>query len=123
MARVELTDDAKDDIRGLDGSVKARVLKDLQKLKTSPADRGEPLGSRDTGNLTGLRKLKVGPKKGYRAVYAAEGDTLAIVMVVAARSESECYQVALARIRLLADTEQRSEMAELLMSMIGERPK
>jgi mRNA interferase RelE/StbE len=64
MARVELTDDAKDDIRGLDGSVKARVLKDLKKLETSPADRGQPLGSRDTGNLTGLRKLYVGPKKG-----------------------------------------------------------
>lgn len=60
MARVELTDDAKDDIRGLDGSVKARVLKDLQKLNTSAADRGEPLGSRSSGNLTGLRKLPVG---------------------------------------------------------------
>jgi mRNA interferase RelE/StbE len=120
MARVELTDDAKDDIRGLDGSVKARVLRDLHKLKTLPADRGERLGSRDKGNLTGLRKLKVGPKKGYRAVFAARGDDIAIVMVVAARSESECYQVALTRIQLLANTEQRSEMAELLMSMIGE---
>jgi mRNA interferase RelE/StbE len=94
MARVELTDDAKDDIRGLDGSVKARVLKDLQKLKTSPADRGEPLGARHTGNLTGLRKLPIGPKKGYRAVFAADGDVIAIVIVIAARSESECYELA-----------------------------
>jgi mRNA interferase RelE/StbE len=119
MARVELTDDAKDDIRGLDGSVKARVLKDLKKLETSPADRGQPLGSRDTGNLTGLRKLYVGPKKGYRAVFAAEEDVLAIVMVVAARSESECYELAVTRMRLLADSDQRTEMANLLMSIIG----
>jgi mRNA interferase RelE/StbE len=119
MARVELTDDAKDDIRGLDGSVKARVLKDLQKLKTSPADPGEPLGSRDTGNLTGLRKLSVGPKKGFRAVFAADGDVLAIVVVIAARSESECYQLAVARMRLIADTEQQSEMTRMLNSIIG----
>lgn len=119
MARVELTDDAKDDIRSLDGSVKARVLKDLQKLKTSPADRGEPLGSRDTGNLTGLRKLPVGPKKGYRAVFAADGDVLAIVVVIAARSESECYQLAVTRMRLIADTEQQSEMTSMLLSIMG----
>ncbi len=119
MARVLLTDDAKDDIRALDGSVQPRVLKDLKKLETSPADRGQPLGSHNTGDLTGLRKLKVGPRKGYRAVFAAEGDDIAIVMVVAARSESECYQLAMTRIRLLADTEQRSEVAELLMSIMG----
>lgn len=119
MARVVLTDDAKDDIRCFDGSVKARVLKDLKKLEISPADRGQPLGSRNAGNLAGLRKLKVGPNKGYRAVFAAEGDDIAIVMVVAARSESDCYQLALTRIRLLADTQQRSEVAELLMSIMG----
>jgi mRNA interferase RelE/StbE len=118
MARVELTDDAKDDIRGLDGSVKARVLKDLTKLEISPSERGQPLGSRDTGNLTGLRKLYVGPRKGYRAVFATEGDAIAIVMVVAARSESECYELAVTRIRLLADAGQRSEVAALLNEMI-----
>jgi mRNA interferase RelE/StbE len=119
MARVALTDDAKDDIRGLDGSVRARVLKDLKKLETSPADRGQALGSHNMGNLTGLRKLKVGPNKGYRAVFAAEGDDLAIVMVVGARSESECYEVALTRIQLLANAAQRNEVAELLVSIIG----
>ncbi len=118
MARVLLTDDAKDDIRGLDGSVTARVAKDLKKLETSPAERGQPLGSHSTGNLTGLRKLKVGPDKGYRAVFAAEGNDIAIVMVVAARSESECYQLALTRIQLLADADQLDEVAGLLNEMI-----
>ncbi len=119
MAEVILTDDAKDDIRGLDGSVRPRILRDLAKLETSPADRGEPLGSRGTGNLTGLRKLYVGPKKGYRAVFAAEGDTLAVVMVVAARTDSQCYQLALTRIQLIADEDQRDEAAQLLLSLIG----
>jgi mRNA interferase RelE/StbE len=118
MARVELTDDAKDDIRGLDGSVRARVLKDLQKLKTSPADRGEPLGSRGSGNLTGLQKLPVGPKKGYRAVFAADGDTLAVVVVIAARRNEECYDLALARMRLISDEEKQTEMAKLLLSIV-----
>jgi mRNA interferase RelE/StbE len=118
VARVELTDDAKDDIRGLDGSVRTRVLKDLKKLETSPSDRGQPLGSRDIGNLTGLRKLYVGPRKGYRAVFATKGDATALVMVVAARSESECYELAMTRIRLLADAGQRSEVAALLTEMI-----
>jgi mRNA interferase RelE/StbE len=120
MARVELTDDAKDDVRGFDKSVQARVLKDLKKLESCPSDRGQPLGSNPSGNLTGLRKLRVGPKQAYRAVFAAEGDNLAVVMVVAERADSKCYQLALARLRLLADTSARSEATKLLLSIIGE---
>lgn len=119
MARVELTDDAKDDIRGLDRSVAARVLKDLKKLETSPASRGAPLGNRATGDLSGLRKLRVGPRNAYRAVFAAEGDHLAVVMVVAARADAECYEMAVARLALLAGDERHSEMARLLISIIG----
>lgn len=118
MARVMLTDDAKDDIRSLDRSVSTRILKDLGKLKTSPAARGAPLGSRNKGNLSGLRKLPVGPRKGYRAVFVADGDTFAVVVVVAARADDECYELALARMRLLADSEdseQQTEMARMLM--------
>lgn len=121
MARVELTDDAKDDIRGLDRSVKARVLKDLLKLETCSAHRGAPLGSHATGDLAGLRKLCIGPKKAYRALFTADGDAIAIVMVVAARSEAECYELALARMRLLADAEQQSEMTTMLMTIMGSR--
>lgn len=121
MARVELTDDVKDDIRGLDGSVRARVIKDLLKLETSPAERGDPLGSRPNGNLTGLRKLRVGPNKAYRAVYAADGDVLAIVIVVAARSESQCYDLALARLRLLSTTEEQTDLTRMLKGFIESR--
>lgn len=120
MARVELTDDAKDDIRGMDRSVSARILKDLIKLENSPADRGVPLGSRAKGNLTGLRKLPVGPRKGYRAVFAVDGDTVAIVIVIAARADAECYELALSRMRLLADAMQQTDVTRLLMKIVGE---
>jgi mRNA interferase RelE/StbE len=119
MARVLLTGDAKDDIRGLDNSVRARVAKDLQKLKTSPSSRGEPLGSKGTGNLTGLRKMYVGPNKEYRAVFAAEGDEIAVVMVVATRADAECYELALARVHLMSNEKQQTEMTALLISIIG----
>lgn len=119
MARVVLTDDAKDDLRGLDKSVALRVYKDLQKLKTSPSDRGAPLGSRSAANLTGFRKMAVGPNRAYRAVFTAEGDELALVMVVAARADAECYEMAKARLTLMSDQDKRSEMAELLMSIMG----
>ena len=114
MARVELTDDAKDDLRNLDGSVTARVLKDLKKLESNPALRGEPLGVRKTGDLTGFRKLYVGPKKGYRAVFAADGDTLAVVLVIAEREDQLCYEMAVARIQLIASDAQRADVAKLL---------
>ncbi|UVO13794.1 type II toxin-antitoxin system RelE/ParE family toxin [Mycobacterium sp. SVM_VP21] len=119
MARVQLTDDAKDDIRGLDGSVRTQVLKDLKKLEVAPSQRGGPLGSRNSGNLTGLRKLYVGPNNGYRAVFAAEGDNLAVVMVVAARADAECYEMAVARLMLMSDQSQQNEMVSLLKSIMG----
>ena len=118
MARVELTDDAKDDIRALDGSVRKRVLKDILKLVDQPSLRGAPLGSHNSGNLTGFRKLYVGPKHAYRVVFATEGDTLAIVMVVAEREDQACYELALARVRMLSDAEQKDEVVTLLKSLV-----
>lgn len=114
MAPVLLTDDAKDDIRALDGSVRARIAKDLKKLENSPSQRGEPLGSQQSGNLTSFRKMYVGPKKGYRAVFLPDGDQLSVVLVVAEREDQQCYEMAVARIRLLSSTSQRAEVVQLL---------
>lgn len=119
MARVDLTDDAKDDLRSLDRSVANRVLKDLEKLKTSPASRGDRLGSRNTGDLTGLRRRCIGPKKGDRAGLVASGNTIAVVVVIATRSESEGYELALARIRLVTAGDLSTAMASLLASILG----
>ena len=121
MARLRFTDDAKDDIRGLDRSVQVRILKDLEKLKDSPADRGQPLRShRATGNLSGLRKLRVGPKRSYRAVYLADRDELAVVMVVAERSDAQCYALARTRLDLLPDAPGVAGLREFLREMLGE---
>ena len=121
MARLQFTDDAKDDIRALDRSVQARVLKDLEKLKHSPVDRGGPLGARQyTGNLSGLRKLRVGPKDAYRAVYFADGDDLAIVMVVAARSDAHCYQLARTRLELMPDAPGVDGLRAFLLEMVSD---
>ncbi len=51
MARVEVTSDAAEDIRELDGSERKAVLKALVKLGTEPDKRGQPLGSRAGGTL------------------------------------------------------------------------
>lgn len=103
MARVEFTDDAREDLRDLDGSSRSIVFKALLKLRDQPEQRGQPLGSRARGNLTGLRKLVIG-NRDYRAVYqvTAAGD-VAIVIVVAKRAESEVYELAIARMRLSTD--------------------
>lgn len=113
-------DDALDDLALLDGSARKRVLADLQKLETEPAQRGLPLGSRRSGNLTGLRKLPCGPRKAYRAVFAVRADgKLSIVMVVAERSDDECYEMARARLELVKVAPQYDPMVEQLKEILG----
>lgn len=102
MANVVLTDEAKDDLRALDGAQRKVVVKALAKLRQSPEQRGEPLGSRSSGNLTGLRKLVVGDRQ-YRVVYEVQADnTVCVVWVIGSRVDAECYDEALARIELYA---------------------
>src|SRR5665647_2797682 len=82
MAKVLLTDDALEDLRGLGGSARKLVIKALGKLRDSPELRGAPLGSRRTGNLTGFRKVVVGDRQ-YRIVYRVEDDgTICVVWVM-----------------------------------------
>jgi len=102
-AKVVLTDEAREDIRALDGAARRIVVKALAKLQTDPELRGAPLGSKKTGDLTGFRKLVVGDRT-YRIVYRVEADgTVAVVFVVAGRADDEVYRLALARIQLYTD--------------------
>ncbi|THJ68436.1 type II toxin-antitoxin system RelE/ParE family toxin [Arthrobacter echini] len=99
MASVQLTDDAREDLLGLDGSARKIVLKTLLKLEDQPESRGQPLGSRKTGNLTGLRKLVVGDRD-YRIVYRVEDDgTVWVIWVIGRRADDEVYALALARLK------------------------
>jgi mRNA interferase RelE/StbE len=45
MARVKLTEDAREDLRDLDGSARTLVFKVLKKLESEPEKRGTPLGT------------------------------------------------------------------------------
>ena len=113
MARVELTDDAIEDIRDLDGSARKIVLKALKKLEQEPDQRGLPLGNNPRGNLTGLRKLVIGDRD-YRAVYRVDDNgEVVIVIVVARRADQEVYDLAIARLQTSEDEELRRIAAGL----------
>jgi mRNA interferase RelE/StbE len=110
MARVVLLSDAKEDIAGLDGSARRRVFRKLVALQTSPEQQGQPLG----GQLTGFRELAVAGRQN-RIVYRIEpsGDVV-VVWVVGSRVDSECYDLAAARLALYADGEMAGKVRGLL---------
>ena len=113
MARVQLTDEAVEDLADLDGSPRRAVFKALKKLQTEPEQRGAPLGRRSGGNLTTFRKLVVG-NRDYRIVYRVEPDgSVVVVWVIARRSDDEVYQLAVSRLRLHTSTAAQEFVAVL----------
>jgi mRNA interferase RelE/StbE len=114
MARVQLTSDAREDLRDLDGSARKAVLKAISKLRDEPEKRGEPLGSRQSGDLTTFRKLVVGDRD-YRIVYRVQPDqTVVVVWVIGHRADNDCYEIALTRLRMHSD-QQLAAAAEHLL--------
>lgn len=104
MARVQLSEEARDDFHDLDGSSQWIVAKALKKLETDPHLRGQPLGSRASGDLTTFRKLVVG-NRDHRIVYRIDPDgTVVVVWVIARRADAEAYELAMSRIRLHTNT-------------------
>jgi mRNA interferase RelE/StbE len=114
VARVRLTDDAREDLRDLDGAAQRLVLKGLKKLESEPEKRGAPLGSRNDGNLTTFRKLVVG-NRNYRIVYQVEpnGDVV-VVWVIGRRADAEVYQLAVSRLRMYPDRRVAQEVEQLM---------
>jgi mRNA interferase RelE/StbE len=125
MVKVQLTDEAKEDLKDLDGAAQKAVIKGLKKLRTNPDQYGEPLGSKNSGNLTGFRKLVVG-KNTYRIIYLVhEGDvaddvTLVVVWVIADRADDRVYQLAIRRLETMKHRELASELEEMLMEVWGQ---
>lgn len=121
-AAVKLLPEAADDVRRLDGSARRLVAQGLNKLRTDPQLRGAPLGSRASGNLTGLRKLVVGNRT-YRIVYDVRMDgTVVIVWVVGPRADSEVYEAAKTRIaQYEADPARRDVLAQILDTAFEQR--
>jgi len=114
MARVVLTDDAKDDLRNFDGAARKLLAKKLKQLEDEPEKRGAPLGSRSSSNLTTFRKLVVGDRD-YRIVYRVEPDgTVCVDWVIGRRSDNEVHQMALARLKMLARDDLTADLTGLL---------
>lgn len=103
MAKVRLSEEAREDFHDLDGAAQRLVAKALKKLETDPHLRGQPLGNRPGGALTTFRKLVVGDRD-YRIIYRIEPDgTVVIVWVIGKRADNEAYELAMSRIRLHSD--------------------
>ena len=71
---IHYSDEAKTDLRDLDGSQRKSVLKAIKKVSQNPlpvneGGYGKPLGNKHGKDLTGLCKIKL-MKEGIRVVYA-----------------------------------------------------
>ncbi|MCK5449922.1 type II toxin-antitoxin system RelE/ParE family toxin [Candidatus Pacearchaeota archaeon] len=73
MYQLLFSKEVADFIKKLDNSTKTPILKKLEKLKNQP-DLGKPM----TGQLTGLRSLRIGD---YRAIYSIEHEKLSILVI------------------------------------------
>lgn len=103
MAKVQLSEEARNDFFDLDGSARRLVAKALKKLESDPHLRGQPLGSRASGDLTTFRKLVVGDRD-YRIIYRIDPDgTVVVVWVIGKRADGEAYELAMARLRMHSD--------------------
>jgi len=93
--KVKLTDEARNDLRELDGSQRILVIKQLVKLERDP-HVGKHLGNKMGMDLTGYYKLYA-DKKRVRIVYSIEGDLIEVV-AIGEREDMEVYQLASRRI-------------------------
>ena len=109
-----MTADAREDLRDLDGSARKSVLNAIKKLESEPEKHGQTLDPRQSRNPTIFRKLVVGDQE-YRVIYRIEDDgTIVVVLVVGSRTDSECYELALSRLRLHGDRRLASAAEQVL---------
>lgn len=100
--QIEFLEEAQNDLRKLDGSAKAQVLKGIRKVSQNPLPAneggyGKPLGSKSSSNLTGLLKIKF-RDLGIRVVYKTEiVNGIMKVIIISARSDDEVYKQAVLR--------------------------
>lgn len=92
---VKLTDEARNDFRGLDGRQRILVAKQLAKLERDP-HIGKHLGNRMSMDLTGYYKLYADNKR-IRIIYSIEGDLIDVI-AIGEREDMEVYHLASKRI-------------------------
>lgn len=115
MATVLLLPEALDDLNDLDGSNVRLVFKALKKLRDNPEQRGAPLSS----PLTTFRKIVVGNRQ-FRIVFRIESDgTVVVVWVIATRVDSECYDLAMARLELYGERDVAHRLQDVVAGIFG----
>lgn len=102
-----ICDEAKAEFKALDGSVKGQVLAGILKVSEnplpSPHGYGKPLGNKNGNNLTGFFKIKY-RGIGIRVVYTLVKETTTMnIIVISAREDDYCYQLAEAMSKKYAD--------------------
>jgi mRNA interferase RelE/StbE len=99
MWKVKFSNEARNDIRALDNSLKKQVFKGIAKVSTNPlpqpAGYGNPIGNNCGSNLTKFFKIKY-KDKGIGVIYtlAFTKNVMNIVVVVSQRDDEYCYNVA-----------------------------
>ena len=99
---IEFLNEAKADLKKLDGSVRAQILSGIRKVSINPLPAeqggyGKPLGNKNGLNLTNLMKIKF-RGIGIRVVYKVEiVDNIMKIIVISARSDEQVYKEALLR--------------------------
>lgn len=93
-----IADDAKNDYRKLDGSVRKQVLAGIIKVSEaplpSPNGYGKPLGNKRGNDLTGFFKIKY-RGIGIRVVYTLVLDKMTMnIIVISQKDDNFCYDLA-----------------------------
>ena len=97
--KVVFTEDAENDLKKLDKSIRIQVIKKAIALQDNPF-LGDPLGNKFGLDLTGYYKIYVA-KKAYRIVYRLIGEEIEVVEIVGIgkRDKEEIYRLVVKRLK------------------------
>lgn len=117
-----ITDDAKEDFKKLDGSVKKQVLAGILKVSQaplpSPNGYGKPLGNKAGNDLTGFFKIKY-KGIGIRVVYVLVMEKMIMnILVISERNDNYCYDLASRIFEKYGDEIFKDAFAEILKNKV-----
>lgn len=96
---IHYLEEAKNDLKKLDGSLKVQVVRGIEKVAQNPLPQseggyGKPLGNKNYTNLTGFLKIKF-LNIGIRVVYyLVRKENAMEIVIVSARADNEVYREA-----------------------------
>lgn len=95
---IRITDEARKDLKKIEGSIRKQVLAGILKVSTaplpSPNGYGKPLGNKGGNNLTGFFKIKY-RGIGIRVVYTLVlEEAIMNIVVISQRDDNFCYDLA-----------------------------